>query len=141
MVEDKAGVNRFIEYFTYGKRCKWYKRRSDTTVPPNVVNVDISPEDGYIETINTVLKVKDQPDLWEYQGEVPLLIRSSSGFNLLMRELTQQVAGDFNGTISNDYEIGYDDRIIDADEKEYKVLSVSKSQSETFKRLQLKYLP
>ena len=141
MYPDARTAEVLISQTALGRLSGWYSRNIAPDKPPAYVNVAMTVSASPTAELNPFVKVSDQPTLWTYQGDIPVLIKCITGLSLFFRNMTQEIYGDFKGTVAFKYAINVDDRIIGPDGREFKVVSVKSSVAMTSKSLELKYLP
>ena len=133
-------IDTFISDLVGTRLVKWYKRKKTAEYPATEINVEVTVSSPTYAA-NPYVRVADQSELWEYKGEIAVLIRPVSGLSLVMAQVGEIMAGDYRGTSSSGYDIETDDRIVDSAGKEFKVMSISTNFDINIHRLSLKYLP
>ena len=133
-----------IEYLVreLGATLTWYQRKRTADYPMPYLNVfqDIDESTAeYEKGANT--KVADQPSLWVDKGKIKAIV--ASGYrkkNIAIKEEDkgQEMIGGYEAVISDRYDVKEDDRLVDSNSQEFKVLSYA--QEENFKILDLKLL-
>ena len=123
-----------------GSTLTWYqrKRTSDTPLPYLNVFQDIDESTAeYEKGANT--KVADQSNLWIDRGEIKVIVSpQKKGIFIREEDIGQELQGLYEGVVADKYDVKDDDRFIDSNSKEFKVLSYA--QEENFKILKLKLL-
>lgn len=138
MAIDTKPIENFVREL--GGVLTWYqrKRTADTPMPYLNVFADIDESTAeYEKGANT--KVADQPNLWVDKGEIKAIVSPHKG-GIFSKEIEfgQELQGLYEAVIADRYDVKDDDRLIDSDSKEFKVLSYA--QEENFKILKLKLL-
>jgi len=133
---DQAPIKNLI--YDLGTLVTWYQRKTTSAYPTPFLNVfqDIAVGAEYETTFHT--KVADQTNLWTNMGSIKMIISPRKGLTIIEKNLGQEFQGDYEGTVPQIYLVKEDDRIIDSDSKEYKVMGYR--QEENFRILDLKLL-